>query len=118
MTGEPFSLSLCHCRSCRLASGAPSVAWAVFRPSEFSFLRGDPIRFHSSPPVTRIFCGECGTPLTYQSTERLDTIDVTPATFDTPDTFPPAKEIWIGQKISWENLNEGLPHFSRSSIDS
>jgi hypothetical protein len=28
LTGVPLAQSLCHCRSCRLASGAPSVAWS------------------------------------------------------------------------------------------
>ena len=34
---EPIARSICHCLSCRRASGAPSVAWAVFRPEDFRF---------------------------------------------------------------------------------
>lgn len=114
--GEPTALTLCHCRSCRLASGAPSVAWAVFRSSDFDLLTGSPVQFQSSPPVVRTFCGKCGTPLTYQNTSRPDAIDVTTATFDTPDEFPPAKEIWVEHKLSWECLNEAIPHYPRSSV--
>lgn len=115
-TGEPTALTLCHCRSCRRASGAPSVAWAVFRSGDFGFLRGHPASFGSSPGVTRTFCGMCGTPLTYQSTSRPDSIDITTATLDVPDAFPPASEIWTSDKLSWECLNEAIAHHPRSSV--
>lgn len=115
--GEPLACTICHCRSCRLANGAPSVAWAVFRPGDFEILRGEPVGFNSSPPVTRRFCGRCGTPLTYQHTSRPDAVDVTTATFDKPDLFPPTKEIWTEDRISWERVNEDIPQFPRSSMD-
>ena len=118
VTGEPWARSICHCRSCRLASGAPSVAWSVFRPEDFSFVRGEPVRFESSPKVIRTFCGKCGTPLTYQHAERPAAIDLTTATFDHPELFPPAVEIWIEHRIVWERVNEGIPQYPRSSLDS
>jgi hypothetical protein len=117
VTAPPIARSICHCRSCRLASGAPSVAWAVFSPGDFRYLCGHAVRFNSSPTVTRAFCGRCGTPLTYQSSQRPEAIDVTTATFDTPDAFPPAKEIWTEHRISWERVNDAIPQFPRSSFD-
>jgi hypothetical protein len=115
VTGKPLTTSLCHCRSCRLASGAPSVAWVVVRSSDFAFVTGEPASFRSSPPVLRTFCPTCGTPLTYQRDSGPDTIDITTATLDFPDRFPPVKEIWIEHKLGWECLNESLPHYPRSS---
>lgn len=116
VTGQSLARTLCHCRSCRLASGAPSVAWAVFRSNDFAFVSAEPTRFGSSPGVVRTFCGKCGTPLTYQSTSRPDAIDVTTVTLDIPDQFPPTKEIWVEDKIAWECLNEALPHYPGSSV--
>lgn len=116
VSGNCVSKSLCHCRSCRLASGAPSVAWTVFRVSDFAFVAGQPARFHSSPPVTRTFCGRCGTPLTYQRDCWPDTIDVTTVTLDHADEFAPTKEIWVAEKLPWETLNDDLPHFRGSSV--
>jgi hypothetical protein len=118
VTAEPFARSICHCRSCRRASGAPSVAWAVFRPEDFSFVQGEPLRFESSPQVVRTFCGHCGTPLTYQHTGRPAAIDITTASLDDPERFPPAKEIWTEHRIPWERVNEDIPQFPRSSLDS
>jgi hypothetical protein len=115
ITGAPLALSLCHCRSCRLASGAPSVAWVVVRYADFSIESGHPNSFRSSPHVVRTFCGACGTPLTYQDDDSLDTIDVTTATLDHPERFPPTREIWIEHKVAWETLNPDLRHYPRSS---
>jgi hypothetical protein len=114
-SGDPVATSLCHCRSCRRASGAPTVAWAVFRSSDFTFVVGAPTRFHSSPGVTRTFCGNCGTPLTYQREPDTGTIDITTATLDHPDRFAPTCEIWIAHKISWETLNGSIPQHLGSS---
>jgi hypothetical protein len=116
VSGESLARTLCHCRSCRLASGAPSLAWVVFRSSDFAFIAEPPIRFHSSPGVTRTFCGKCGTPLTYQRDTERSTIDVTTVTLDAADDFAPTKEIWVEHKLVWETLDETLPHYPRSSV--
>jgi len=114
--GTPVVVTLCHCRSCRLASGAPSVAWAVFRRADFAFVSGQPVEFSSSPGVVRAFCGSCGTPLSYRRLADTDTIDVTSATLDAADRFAPDKEIWLEERLSWTCLNEHIPHFARSSV--
>lgn len=115
-TGEPQARSLCHCRSCRKASGAPTVAWVVLRTRDFSFTRGQPVAFESSPGIERTFCGQCGTPLTYQRRNGSSTIDVTTATLDAPDDYAPTKEIWIEHKIAWETLSPETKHYPRSSV--
>jgi hypothetical protein len=115
ITSGSVSQSICHCRTCRLASGAPSVAWATFRVADFAFASGEPVHFRSSSPVVRTFCGRCGTPLTYQDDSSADTIDVTTVTLDSPNNFAPTREIWVEHKIAWESLNETLPHYPRSS---
>ncbi|MGH8193649.1 MAG: GFA family protein [Woeseiaceae bacterium] len=116
ITGQPVVLSLCHCRSCRLASGGPTLAWTVVRLSNFTLLSGKLTRFRSSPSVVRTFCCSCGTALTYQRDSWPNTIDVTTATLDEPDEFAPAKEIWVDHKLSWEPLIDAIPHFPGSSV--
>ncbi len=63
-TGPSVLVELCHCRSCRRAVGAPVMAWAAFRHSEFAITAGRPTAYESSPGVRRTFCGRCGTSLT------------------------------------------------------
>jgi hypothetical protein len=98
-----------------MASGAPSVAWTVFPAEAFAFVAGQPLEFESSPGVIRSFCGRCGTPLTYRRGANSSTIDVTTTTLDDADAFAPAKEIWVAEKLSWERLNDDMPHFPASS---
>ena len=113
--GEPVATSLCHCRSCRLAAGAPTLAWANFRRTDVEFLRGAPTEYQSSTPAWRGFCGTCGTALTYRTTKRPDQLDLTTATFDHPERFTPACEIYIAEKIAWETLHPDLPRHAGSS---
>ena len=82
---------------------------------DFMFVVGEPTRFRSSPSVVRTFCGKCGTPLTYQNDDSPGTIDVTTATLDLPEAFPPTREIWLEHKLAWEPVNENLQHFRRDS---
>jgi hypothetical protein len=116
VTARPVVGTLCHCRTCRLACGAPSVAWTVFHSRHFAFITGEPSVFHSSPTVLRTFCGRCGTSLTYQRSTQAETIDITTATLDSPDDFAPTKEIWTEQKLGWESLNGNLAQYPRSSV--
>src|SRR5262245_45306664 len=118
VTGKSLAQLICHCRTCRRASGAPSVAWVTFRSSDFTFVTRGPASFCSSPPVTRAFLGNCGTPLTYQHQSSVDTVDVTTVTLDSPDQFVPTCEVWIEHKLAWESLDETLPHYSRGTLSS
>jgi hypothetical protein len=111
--GEPLGSAICHCVSCRRASGAQSVAWLTFPLEGFSFVSGDPREYRSSPGVSRTFCDNCGTSLTYGQDEEPDSIDVTTASLDLPGEFPPARHIWLEDKVAWESVNDGLPRFER-----
>jgi len=115
VSGAALSKTLCHCRSCRLASGAPSLAWAIFRREQVQFLRGALTEFRSSPPALRGFCNVCGTTLSYRTERRPEHLDIATATFDRPELFAPQCEIWIAEKIDWEVTNPALPQFVGSS---
>ena len=97
----PIHQVLCHCVDCRRGAGAQAVAWVTFSARSFSFTAGEPVRYRSSPPVVRTFCGRCGTSLTYEAEERPNDIDVTTASLDDPEAFPPTKEVFAEQKLSW-----------------
>lgn len=105
--------SFCHCESCRRASGAHAVAWAVVARDSFKILRGSVRSFKSSPPVVRQFCGQCGTPLTYFNEGWPDTIDITITTLDQPNALKPAEHIWMEDALSWDRPADGLPQFPR-----
>jgi hypothetical protein len=114
ITREPRVTTLCHCRSCRLATGAPVVAWVVLPLEGLAFEQGSPVAYRSSPTVERTFCGQCGTSLTYRR-DGLDSIDIHTATLDAPDAFPPAREIWLEDKIGWMTDNPQISQYPRTS---
>jgi hypothetical protein len=113
--GAPTALVLCHCRDCRSASGAPALAWAVFRVGDLVWQRGEPTQFVSSPGVSRGFCARCGTTLSYRRDTRAEFVDLTAATFDRPDRFAPLREIWTAQRLPWIAPNPLLPQHVGSS---
>ena len=105
VTGVPSWSTICHCRACRKASGAPSVGWLTFDRGNFSLLQGVLGRFGSSPGVVRTFCTICGTPLTYATEGRPDDIEVTTVSLDDETKFPPTCEVWVAHKVSWETAD-------------
>ncbi len=105
VSGQPLSSSICHCPSCRRASGAPAVAWFVVPLACFEWLRGEPTTFASSAPVIRQFCAQCGSQIAYRHEDNPTLIELTTATLDDPEVFPPTREIWLSHRLSWETVD-------------
>lgn len=98
--------SICHCRMCQKAFAAPFGAFVV--AEEVVWTRGAPKHFRSSEKVRRGFCGDCGTPLTYEYLESAH-IDLAICAFDDPAAVAPTMQLAEEQRIGWcENL-ESLP---------
>jgi hypothetical protein len=114
--GGAVARTLCHCVSCRRASGGVSVAWAVFDKDAVE-IEGELREFSSSPGIYWGSCANCGSLVTYRRNSRPDHRDITTATLDDPAAFPPTVEIWVGEKCEWEVLNEALQHKQRSSLN-
>ena len=76
------------------------------------FTAGEPVRFKSSPGVTRSFCGRCGTHLTFQQDDLPDGIDITIASLDEVDRVVPRDHTRTRNKLAWDAVCDGLPAFS------
>jgi hypothetical protein len=109
--GEPFHETICHCADCRRIVRAASVAWFTVPRATFRFTRQEPASIRSSPAVTRRFCGVCGTSLTYESDGAPDEIDVTIASLDDAEAWPPKDHTRVRGKLRWEAVCDGLPAF-------
>ena len=110
-SAPPTQSMVCHCASCRRAAGAPAVPWVTFSREAFAFSEGLPRTHRSSPPVRRGFCGTCGTPLTYEHDGRPGEIDVTTASLDDPEAFPPTYHAQLGDQLGWVKIGDGLPAY-------
>lgn len=111
VSGPPQNPCFCHCRSCRLAAGAPLVPWATFARQQFSVTHGTLSEHRSSAHVWRGFCAACGSALTYRSAARPLEIDVTLATLDEPAAIAPRMHLWVAEKLPWIALTDGLPQY-------
>lgn len=117
VNGPAVARTLCHCQSCRRATGGASVGWAVFAKDDYQVIAGTIREYSSSPGIYWGSCGDCGSLVAYRRDSRPDHRDITTATLDDPDAFPPTVEIWTADKIGWETLDPALPHKDRSTLN-
>jgi hypothetical protein len=115
ISGEPAISSICHCATCRRASAAPAVAWLTVERGQFEILSGNPRTYRSSQGVIRRFCGACGSQLSYESESSPATIDITTASLDNSNLFPPTMEVWLEHKLSWQTANQTRTHYPRNA---
>jgi len=108
-SGEPIMTALCHCSMCRRASGAPAVAWIMFKEECVAFTRGAPRHHASSPDARRGFCGSCGTPLCFGARYIPGVIDLTVGSLDQPDLVHIDFHYWYSKRLSWLHVEDGLP---------
>lgn len=114
---QAFHMTTCHCPTCRRACGAASVAWFSVARSGYQIITGTPGRYRSSLHVTRTFCPDCGTQLTYQHDDTPDEIDVTICSLDDPEALRPAVHIFVQHRLSWDVTVDGLPEYQRSPAE-
>lgn len=107
--GPVSDATLCHCQTCRRASGAPAVAWITVPVERFGWLQAEPPAYRSSPPVTRWFCGRCGTALAYAHRDHPDVMDLTVGSLDRPEDFAPGEHIWVRHRLAWFAALDVLP---------
>jgi len=100
LTAAPVKISICHCRMCQKASGAPFASFADIEKRDFSWTRGKPAAFKSSTIAERDFCRDCGTPLSFR---RIDgeRIEIMTGAFDRPDRVIPTRQYGTESRLGW-----------------
>jgi hypothetical protein len=96
----PNKVSICHCRMCQKASGAPFASLADIDKTQFAWTRGEPASFQSSSIAMRDFCAACGTPLSFR---RIDgeCIEIMTGSFDRPDRLVPTRQYGTESRLGW-----------------
>ncbi len=117
-TGDPISVSPCHCHSCRRYTGAPVVTLVGYNADQMRFTGDERRIYESSPGVGRAFCGKCGTPLTWEGDGELGPlVEVHISTLDTPDAFVPTSHAFHPERIAWFDIADGLPRYAGFKSD-
>ncbi|KAK9865691.1 hypothetical protein WJX84_005799 [Apatococcus fuscideae] len=105
---EEKASNYCHCRLCQKAIGAPVAVFTWVPTENFKFSKGQPKRYASSDKGDRLFCGDCGTPVGFDT--KGPVIGVTVPTLDNPECFAPQQHIFVSSRQPWFKDNDGLPH--------
>jgi hypothetical protein len=100
LSAPPVKVSICHCRMCQKASGAPFASFADIERSDFAWTRGSPAAFRSSSIAERDFCAACGTPLSFRRIEGTR-IEIMTGTFDQPDRVIPTRQYGTESRLGW-----------------
>ena len=100
LSAPPAKVSICHCRMCQKASGAPFASFADIERADFAWTRGKPAAFRSSSIAERDFCRDCGTPLSFR---RIDgpRIEIMTGAFDRPDRVVPTRQYGTESRLGW-----------------
>jgi hypothetical protein len=114
--GPPRFVCICHCESCRRATGGGMVPWATFREPAFRLTGGVLATRRMPAGATRGHCASCGTSITYQHVERPGELDITLASLDDPASFTPVAHIWVEDKLPWLKIADDLPQY-RKTVD-
>ena len=104
----PVKVSICHCRMCQKATGAPFASFADIERADFAWTKGKPAAFRSSSIAERDFCPSCGTPLSFR---RIDgeRIEIMTGSFDRPDRVIPTRQYGTESRLGWVVGISNLP---------
>lgn len=107
VNGELGRASLCHCRMCQKAFGSAFGALVSVKTADLVWTRGTPKHFQSSGRISRGFCDNCGTPLTFEWSEAV--VDLAIAAFDEAATIAPVVQMATGSALPWTGRLADLP---------
>lgn len=99
---------LCHCRMCQRATGGIAAALKQVPRTAVSWAQVEPERYRSSPIARRGFCGQCGTPLTFEGDDSTG-MDLTVGSFDDPYRFRPVSHSGVESRHAPWIDTRGLP---------
>jgi hypothetical protein len=108
ITGPLEGPHICHCRMCQKAFGNFFAALVGTRKEYLSWTRGQPGFFRSSSIVSRGFCRDCGTPLSF-AYDHSERIAVSIGSLDDPRQAVPAQQFGTESMLPAFQLLHTLP---------
>ncbi len=112
----PIMKGLCYCNACQIVAGGSPQTFVIQPKVGFRYTHGDPKKFTRPDlpqPVTRDFCGTCGTHIaTHRQGAEIVVIKV--GTLDDPDSFgTPTVAIFAEDIREFHSVPEGLHVFQQ-----
>ncbi len=115
--GDPMFKGQCHCRECQYMTGGNPNHVMAFPEAGFRYTKGMPATFTRTDleaPVTREFCGTCGTPLGSRTPQMPGAMLLKVGVLDDPSLYPgPEMAIFLCDKQDFHTVPEGVPAFEK-----
>lgn len=112
--GDPVVVAQCHCQDCQRISGAGHTTGAMF-PETAVRLSGEPATYsvisEAGNTVTRLFCGQCGSPLFGMNTGMAGFMTVSLGTLDSAEGLTPQVAIFARSRRDWDIAEPDLPTY-------
>jgi hypothetical protein len=106
----------CHCRECQYLTGGNANIVVVFAESDFRYTKGLASSFARSDlenPVTRHFCGACGTGIGSRSPSRPNSMIVKVGTLDNPGEYQAQAAIFTCDRQAYHYIPNNIPSFDK-----
>ena len=116
ISGEPSSLSYCHCSRCRKAAGVFSAV-VIGKADDFHLLTGEEVIGRYRGPdakFDRCFCKECGTSLGDLSSGEVYVVAA--SALDDDPKIRPSIHIYTASKPDWYEITDDLIKFEGNYI--
>ena len=117
LEGEPLAKMECHCRECQYISGGGPNFTMAMPEAGFRYSSGEPSSFTRSDletPVTREFCGTCGTHMLTRSPRLPGVVLLKVGTLKDPALFEkPQAAIFTCDMQPFHTIAEGVPAFEK-----
>lgn len=111
----PTHISYCHCDDCRKASGAPVSAFVCF-PAEAVTFSGSTASTYGTAPITRSFCGTCGSPVAYEDARLDGRIYMMLGAMDAPENYPPRVHGYVREELPFFHVDDGLARMETITV--
>ncbi len=107
----------CHCVDCQKSGGGGPNYVALAPKAALEITKGEPRRFTrkggSGEDVTRVFCGDCGSPL-WSEPASMPFMPVKVGAFDDGSGLSPQLHLFTASAPSWHLMQEGVPQFEQA----
>ncbi len=115
--GEALLKMQCHCRECQYITGGGGNLTMGVAKDGFTYTKGSPVAYRRDDleqPVTREFCGACGTPINSRSPNVPDMVLLKIGSLDKPEVFgQPQAAIYVSDKYDHHVIADGVTQFDK-----
>ena len=106
----------CHCRECQYITVGNANIVVVFAENDFNYNKGITSSFARSDlenPVTRHFCGACGTSIGSRSPSRPNSMIIKVGTLDNPGEYQAQAAIFTCDRQTYHYIPSNIPSFDK-----